>query len=34
MLLFANPPLPNSSSEPFDIDPPASVPDIALELAN
>lgn len=34
LLLFSNPPIPASSSEPFDIDPPGSVPVIALEPAN
>lgn len=34
LLLFSNPPIPESSSEPEDITPPSNVPDIVLVDAN
>jgi hypothetical protein len=34
LFLFSNPPIPESSSEPEDITPPANIPDIELVAAN
>lgn len=34
LFLFSNPPIPDSSSEPEDITPPASIPDIELAAAD